>query len=48
MRPLFVEELKQVKGGGKPPRPPGGGCGGITTLACCEEAPKCDSCCDIA
>ena len=48
MRPLFVEELKQVKGG-KPPRPPGPPtpCG-ITTQACCEEAPPCTSCCDVA
>jgi hypothetical protein len=45
MRPLFVEELKQVKGGREvvKPRP----CG-ITTQACCEEAPPCSSCCDVA
>ena len=46
MRPLFVEELKQVKGGrevSRPPRP----CG-VTTQACCEEAPPCSSCCDVA
>ena len=42
MRELFVEELKQVRGGDKPPNP---GCHKITTLACCEEGPKCDSCC---
>ena len=46
MRPLFVEELKQVKGGREDLklRPP---CG-ITTQACCEEAPPCSSCCDVA
>ena len=35
MRPLFIEELKKVQGGGKPDRPfpP------ATTLACCEEGP---------
>jgi hypothetical protein len=41
MRELFIEELKQVRGGGKPPKPPN--CG-ITTLACGEEAPPCDTC----
>jgi hypothetical protein len=45
MRKLFVEELKDVQGGRRPPGGPGNGCGGITTLACCEESPKCDSCC---
>ena len=43
MRELFVEELKQVKGGHHRPDHPK--CPQITTLACCEEGPKCDSCC---
>jgi hypothetical protein len=44
MRELFVKELKEVKGGAKPPRP---GCPQITTLACCEESPRCDPCCEF-
>ena len=47
MRPLFIEELKQVKGGKKPPPTPFPGPCGITTQACCEEAPPCSSCCDV-
>jgi hypothetical protein len=46
MRKLFVEELKNVQGGKVDifgPRP----CG-YTTQACCEEAPPCQSCCDVA
>lgn len=46
MRKLFVEDLKNVQGGKVDiirPRP----CG-ITTMACCEEAPPCSSCCDVA
>jgi hypothetical protein len=41
MRELFVEELMEVRGAGKPTPPPK--CG-ITTLACGEEAPPCDTC----
>jgi len=35
MRELFIDELKNVQGGGKPrpPIPP------ATTMACCEEGP---------
>ena len=46
MRQLFVEELKSVQGGkaeavnARPCR--------ITTMACCEEAPPCSSCCDVS
>ena len=46
MRQLFVEELKTVQGGKTEiirPKP----CG-YTTQACCEEAPPCQSCCDVA
>ena len=46
MRKLFVEDLKNVQGGKAEiirPRP----CG-YTTQACCEEAPPCQSCCDVA
>jgi len=46
MRKLFVEEVKGVRGGKADvlrPRP----CG-YTTQACCEEAPPCQSCCDVA
>jgi hypothetical protein len=44
MRELFIEELEQVQGGWK--KPPCKCCL-ATTLACCEEAPPCDSCCDV-
>jgi len=47
MRPLFVEELKQVKGGKNESEQAIRRCG-ITTQACCEEAPPCSSCCDVA
>ncbi|HJQ97363.1 MAG TPA: hypothetical protein VJ826_03560 [Candidatus Polarisedimenticolaceae bacterium] len=46
MRKLFVEELKTVQGGKAVevlvPR-----CKN-TTMACCEEAPPCTTCCDVA
>lgn len=40
MRPLFIEELEEVRGGDHKnghPRPPGKCPKGITTLACGEE-----------
>ena len=43
MRELFIEELEEVSGGWH-----GGGgwpCKFFTTMACCEEAPPCDTCC---
>jgi len=46
MRELFIEELEEVQGG-RGRRPPKCECCFITTLACCEEAPPCDSCCPI-
>jgi hypothetical protein len=43
MRELFIEELEQVVGGRrKPPCQ----CCLPSTMACCEEAPPCDTCCD--
>lgn len=46
MRELFIEELEEVQGGKRPPFPHCQCCF-VTTLACCEEAPPCDSCCPI-
>ena len=44
MRELFVQELDQVRGGAKwPPIPCP--CCQPTTMACCEEAFPCDTCC---
>ena len=44
MRELFIEELEEVQGGWSwPPKPCK--CCLPTTLACCEEAPPCDTCC---
>ena len=46
MRELFIEELEQVVGGAKKPPFPCPCCN-PTTLACCEEAPPCSSCCAV-
>ena len=43
MRQLFVEELKKVEGGAKTEK--NTEAMRRTTLACCEEGPKCDNCC---
>ena len=47
MRELFIEELEDVRGGRGRPKPPPCKCCFVTTLACCEEAPPCDTCCPV-